>query len=122
MANFNKLCIDNMAIIHEKNGHKVMIKQYSVSLKEELPIYRYVHLSYLIDAINNRRLFVPSIKQFSDLIEKNGCKKYDDLQLVRPVPAHKDKLRNKKIAHPNGKSSRIAVEHSPCPQRQSVRQ
>ena len=97
MVNFNKLCIDNAAIIHEKNGHKVMIKQYSVSLKEELPIYRYVRLSYLIDAINNRRLFVPSIKQFSDLIEKNGCRKYDDLQLIRPVPAYKDKLRNKKI-------------------------
>ena len=97
MVNFNKLCIDNAAIIHEKNGHKVMIKQYSVSLKEELPIYRYVRLSYLIDAINNRRLFVPSIKQFSDLIEKNGCRKYDDLQLIRPIPAYKDKLRNKKI-------------------------
>lgn len=94
MFDSDELCNGNEVTIREIHGRKVIVKQYNVSLKEELPIYRYVRLSYLVDTINNQRLFIPSIKRFSDLIEKNGCKKYDDLQVIRPVPSYKDKRLN----------------------------
>lgn len=91
-----ELCINNLSTIRKIDGYTVYIKKYKTSLPPNLKIYRYVRLSYLIDFIINYRLFVPSIKQFADLIEVNGCKKYDDLLSFHPVPSHKDKRINAK--------------------------
>jgi hypothetical protein len=90
--NIDELLLSGLTNLQEMNGHRIVLKQYNESFCLESPIFRYLRLSYLIDSIVNKRLFVPSMKQFSDLIEKNGCKKYKKTQSFCYEPSHKDKL------------------------------
>ncbi|MBR5971510.1 MAG: hypothetical protein IK017_02530 [Paludibacteraceae bacterium] len=81
--------------IKKIDDFSIYLKEYNISLLEDTPLYRYIDLSRLIDLFYNKKLFIPSIKQFSDLDEKYGCRKYPYNPQFRPCLSHKDKIQMK---------------------------
>ncbi len=80
--------------IKKVDDFTIYLKEYNISLPEQTPLYRYIDLSRLVDLLYNKKLFIPSIKQFSDLDEKYGCRKYPYNPEFRPVLSYKDKIMN----------------------------
>lgn len=85
IKNGQDIPIANLISLRDLENSNVYLKQYNIPLCHSTPIFRYERLSYLIDMIINKRMYLPSIKKFSDLIEKQGLKKYKQPPRITPA-------------------------------------